>query len=351
MDQSQDTTIHQKGKHFSKENRYMLQGFLKCCSQDGTKPSLRTLAKVFNCAPNTIKKEFARGSHPNTGKYSAARAQRDYNSKHANSCMKPYKALQVSTYLLWVTNQFRKEKWSLDACAGRAKAQALFKKSAMVCSKTLYNYVDLQLLPSIRNIDLPAKLRRRRHKDNVRRNLRILGESIDSRDDNVLLRKEFGHWEVDTVIGSKLKGDKVLLTLCERLTRKYIAIQIPSKTAEAVMHGMEIVRKYFGSRFSQVFKTITADNGSEFALLAELENQSETKVYFAHPYSSWERGSNERANGLLRRLIPKGKRIDGYQEDDIFFATEWANNLPRKCLGYKSPNEYFDEYLDRIYAA
>ena len=209
MDQSQDTTFHQKGKHFSKENRYMLQGFLKSCAQNGTNPSLRSLAKEFNCSPNTIRNELARGSHPNTGRYSAARAQRDYNSNHANSCVKPYKALQVSTYLLWVTNQFRNEKWSLDACAGRAKAQRLFEKSAMVCSKTLYNYVDFQLLPGIRNIDLPAKLRRRKHKDNVRKHLRILGESIDNRDDNVLIRWEFGHWEVDTVIGSKRKGDKV----------------------------------------------------------------------------------------------------------------------------------------------
>ena len=78
----------------------MLQGFLKSCAQNGTNPSLRSLAKEFNCSPNTIRNELARGSHPNTGRYSAARAQRDYNSKHANSCVKPYKALQVSTYLL-----------------------------------------------------------------------------------------------------------------------------------------------------------------------------------------------------------------------------------------------------------
>ena len=95
-------------------------------------------------------------------------------------------------------------------------------------------------------------------------------------------------WEIDTVIGSKSKSDNVVLTLVERLTRKYIAIKIDGKTASAVSVAMKSLQKYYGDKFSHIFKTITSDNGSEFAELAELENNTTTKVYFAHPSSSWK---------------------------------------------------------------
>lgn len=100
-----------------------------------------------------------------------------------------------------------------------------------------------------------------------------------------------------------------------------------------------------------MFKTITSDNGSEFAELSQIENDTSIKIYFAHPYSSWERGSNERHNGLLRRFIRKGKRMDNYSYEDIMFIADWCNSLPRKILGYKTPDELFDFELDKIYAS
>ena len=240
--------------------------------------------------------------------------------------------------------------WSLDACYGYAKAHSLYEDSEMVCVKTLYNYVDSMLL-ALRNIDLPLKVRRRKRRRNVKENLKHLGRSIDERPNEIASRNEFGHWEIDTVIGSKSKGDNVVLTLVERLTRKYIAIKIDGKTASAVSAAMQSLQKYYGDKFSQIFKTITSDNGSEFADLAELENNTTTKVYFAHPYSSWERGSNERHNGLLRRMVPKGKRIDKYTSDDILFTADWCNLLPRRILEYKTPDDLFENELDKIYAA
>ena len=240
--------------------------------------------------------------------------------------------------------------WSLDACYGYAKAHSLYEDSEMVCVKTLYNYVDSMLL-ALRNIDLPLKVRRRKRRRNVKENLKHLGRSIDERPDEIASRNEFGHWEIDTVIGSKSKSDNVVLTLVERLTRKYIAIKIDGKTASAVSAAMQSLRRHYGDKFSLIFKTITSDNGSEFAELSKLENSTTTKVYFAHPYSSWERGSNERHNGLLRRLVPKGKRIDKYTSDDILFTADWCNLLPRKILGYKTPDDLFENELDKIYAA
>jgi IS30 family transposase len=115
------------------------------------------------------------------------------------------------------------------------------------------------------------------------------------------------------------------------------------------MAELERLREDFGNGFSRVFKTITSDNGSEFSELATLEI-SDTKVYFTHPYSSFERGTNERHNGLLRRFIPKGKWIAGYSHEAISLLEDWINGLPRKILGYKAPEELFDLELDLIYA-
>lgn len=87
------------------------------------------------------------------------------------------------------------------------------------------------------------------------------------------------------------------------------------------------------------------------ARLSELEQESRTKVYFAHPYSSWEKGSIENHNGLIRRCLPKGKRMDSYSAEDILSVELWANALPRKILGYRTPDEAFDSEMDAIYAA
>ena len=95
------------------------------------------------------------------------------------------------------------------------------------------------------------------------------------------------------------------------------------------------IRNIYGKQFSEVFKSITGDNGSEFADLSTLESETGTKVYFTHPYCSFEKGTNERHNGLIRRFIPKGKRISDYSQDDIVFIEEWMNTLPRKILNYK----------------
>ena len=346
MDHTQDTTKREKNKHFSYGDRRELQGML---SNESIRYSLRQLARHFNCAPNTIRNELKRGAHPNTGRYGAKRAQNAYEISHANSIKKSRRFLS-SKFVSWVVKMVLEKCWSLDACYGYAKAHSLYEDSEMVCVKTLYNYVDSMLL-ALRNIDLPLKVRRRKRRRNVKENLKHLGRSIDERPDEIASRNEFGHWEIDTVIGSKSKGDNVVLTLVERLTRKYIAIKIDGKTASDVSAAMQSLQKYYGDKFSQIFKTITSDNGSEFADLAELENNTTTKVYFAHPYSSWERGSNERHNGLLRRMVPKGKRIDKYTSDDILFTADWCNLLPRRILEYKTPDDLFENELDKIYAA
>ena len=185
----------------------------------------------------------------------------------------------------------------------------------------------------------------------MKKHKKILGKSISERPTHINNRQEFGHWEVDTVVGEKTNSDSVLLTIVERLTRNAIVLMIPSKTAEKVTEAFNYLKDVYGTQFSKVFKSITGDNGSEFADLSTLENHTETKVYYTHPYSSFEKGTNERHNGLIRRFIPKGKRISDYSVDNIGFIEEWMNTLPRKILDYRTPEELFEKYLDEIYAA
>ena len=172
----------------------------------------------------------------------------------------------------------------------------------MVCSKTLYNYIERGLLKA-RNIDLTLKVRRKQHRKGHPQHKRLYGLSIEARPQVVNRREEFGHWEIDTVVGRK-ESQSVLLTLDERTTRFRLIIKIPGRSTQAVEQGLKMLRELYGERFSQVFRSITSDNGSEFASLPQL--LPTIPIYYAHPYSAYERGLNEKQNSLIRRFLPKG---------------------------------------------
>lgn len=127
-------------------------------------------------------------------------------------------------------------------------------------------------------------------------------------------------------------------------------IRIPGRDPNSVMNALSTIYSQFEEHWDDVFKTITTDNGSEFSTLSDLETLSKTLVYFAHPYTSYEKGSVERHNGLIRRFIPKGKRIDSYSDEQISKIETWCNSLPRKLLGYRTPDDLFENELDRIYS-
>ncbi len=212
-------------------------------------------------------------------------------------------------------NFFYEKDHSLDSVYGAALRHNKFPKSEMVCTKTLYNYVDAGLL-EIKNIELPLKVKRSSKGSRKRSYKKKLGRSIDERPENINDRSEFGHWEIDTVIGKKTK-EPVLLTITERMTRKEIIRKIPSKTVDAVQNALLKLINETGDCFSKVFKSFTCDNGSEFAEMASIEKSIDTKIYFAHPYASGERGTNERHNGLIRRFIPKGRSMNEFSVESI----------------------------------
>lgn len=337
-----------KNKHLNKGNREYIELRLS------QKASIAAIAKEMGKSRTTIYNEIKRGTveQIKEGKkiriYLADAGQAKYEESRRNSC-NTKKYLKCSAFIKYAASRIKNDNWSPDACFGEALANNRFTRNEMVCTKTLYEYIDLGLL-DIKNIDLPLKLRRNTRNDKVKENKKNLGQSIDERPIEINNREEFGHWEIDTVVGEKYKTDNVLLTMVERKTRYTIVLKINAKNSSSVMDNIHKMHTYLGDKFAAIFKSITSDNGSEFADLAKIENLGNTKVYFTHPYSSFERGTNERHNGLLRRFIPKGERISDYSIDDIAFIEDWMNTLPRKILKYKTPEELFNFYLDQIYA-
>ncbi len=341
MEHINHTMDSRKNKHLNAYERGQIQLLL----EDGL--TVYAIAKRLGRAYNTIRAELKRGTVTQIkGKkkvqvYYPDTAQIRYEEARKN-CGNKYKLLACEDFIRYVQDLFYNDGFSLDAIVGAARLKEQFQASDMVCTKTLYNYVDADLL-DITNLDLPLKLKRTTKPQRVRENKKRLGRSIEERPEQINQRCEFGHWEIDTVIGKKTKDDEVLLTLTERMTRKEIIRKIPGKTTEAVMEALNTLISEAGPHYSKVFKSITSDNGSEFADLSRLEPL--TTVYFTHPYASSERGTNERHNGLIRRFIPKGKRISDYSIKFIAKIQTWCNSLPRKILGYLSPDEAFDDQL------
>ncbi len=271
--------------------------------------------------------------------YLADTGEAIYKNNRQNSC-RTFKHLECSGFINYAVDKIKIYLWSPDACVGNALAKGKFERSQIVCTKTLYNYIDLGLIAVI-NAYLPMKLRRNTKPAKAKKHKKKLGKSITERPSDINNREEFGHWEIDTVVGEKSNNDSVLLTILERKTRNAIIHKIVSKTAEAVTAAFNNIRNIYGEQFGKVFKTITCDNGSEFADLSALEEETDTKVYFIHPYSSFEKGTNERHNGLIRRFIPKGKRISNYSSDDIAFIEEWKNFY----LSYKFLTNISSNYI------
>lgn len=351
MDRLNTTTIkpdRERGQHLRFEERCAIKIYKKLGF------SLRRIAEAINCAASTVLNELRRGTGVRNGsrgrfpEYSAKRGQANYEANRS-LCRRSIKADPRSPFIQWVVKQVKENRWSLDVCVGVARKKRLFPESQIVCTKTLYNALWAGNLP-LTPFDVPEALTRKPGKKTKRQNKRILGRSIDERPEKVLERIECGHWEIDTVVGHRAGKESVVLTLVEKVTDFYLAIKIPGKRSECVMAAMEVLREEYGDEhFATIFKTITSDNGTEFERLSELEAYG-TDVYFAHPYSSWERPQNERHNRLFRRFLPKGRSVDSYSAEQILSFADEMNALPRRVLGYSTPEELFDSFLDQVYS-
>lgn len=161
--------------------------------------------------------------------------------------------------------------------------------------------------------------------------------SIELRPEHINNREEFGHFEMDTVLGKRGENKECLLTLVERKTRYGVIIKLRNKTKAEVNEKIELIKEYLGERSSEIIKSITTDNGSEFADFEKIENILGTTIYFCHAGSSFEKGTNERYNGMVREYIPKKTAIEDYDVQYINKVALKINDLERRNLDYTTP--------------
>ena len=179
--------------------------------------------------------------------------------------------------------------------------------------------------------------------------------SINNKPEEIDKRLYFGHFELDTVIGTSKGKHEYLMTLTERKTRFEIIFKLKGKATEEVVNKFNKMKEFMKNHYNKIFKSITTDNGTEFSDFLNIIKDTKTKIYFCHPYCSGEKGTNEKHNSIIRYFIPKGTLIENYSYKEINKIAEWMNNYPRKILNYKTPLEALQEefndksILNKIY--
>lgn len=222
-----------------------------------------------------------------------------------------------------------------------------------ICTATFYNYVDTNKIEGFSKEELPMKLKRKKKNEKKKGKTDPKGTSIEERPFKSDDRTEFGHWEGDTIVGGRnIPNSGAIFTLVERKTRFQIVIKMSDRKADTVYKAIKRIKKRYPElkdyKISNIFKSITFDNGVEFSKWKDIEKYLKTKTYFAHPYASYERGSNENANKLLRLFLPKGCNINDYNENYVIRANELINTKIRKILNYKSSLELFNIELQKL---
>lgn len=335
-------------KHLTWTDRLRIEKWLN----EGMKP--KDIASKLRVHISTVYNELHRGEYQRlvgdtwelVSAYSPDIAEQKYQAhlRDKGPALKIGKDHELANYI--ETTILNKE-CSPAAVFGYAQQEGKqFKTSVSV--QTIYHYIKKGLFLNITQEELP---RHGKHKQAYKKVCKKeaarapAGESIEQRPPEVKERQEFGHWEGDTVYSGKgkVKTTCALFTMTERKTRNEIIIGVPNRKAETIVKAVDALERKLGARkFRLIFKSITFDNGTEFAAADMLERSCinktipRTKVYFCHPYSSWERGSNEHVNGMIRRKHPKGTDFSKVSKEQLAETEKWINEYPRKIFGYKS---------------
>lgn len=224
--------------------------------------------------------------------------------------LKLFFRFRIEEFIKWADVKMLDNHWSLKALILDAQCYDTFGDKPISCTTTFYALIDESQL-KICKIHLQEKCRRRsKNKTYHRSHQRVLGMNINERPQAVETREEFGHQEIDKVIGLKYKPKLVLLTLVERKTQVEKLIPIENKNAQAVTRGVHRLQTQHGSYMNHIFKSISLDNGSEFSLLT-LQLKDQVSIYFAQPFASWERRTSENQHKLIRRFLLKVMRLSG----------------------------------------
>ena len=343
-----------KFSHLTEVNRFKIERMIR----DGY--SSREIADALHVHVSTINREKKRGACVQRDTelrerevYCADVAQRKYeeNLRAKGPELKIGRNIELANYL---ENLIVDEKYSPDAALAKAKEEGV-TGDLSICRVTLYSYIDKGIFLRLTNKALPIKGERKsKTKKVVRLNRAPRGDSIEERPEEVAARAEFGHWEMDSVLG-KQSNKKRLLVLTERKTRHEIIVLLENGKTETVVAAINALERKFGQlRFRRIFQSITVDNGVEFADYEGIQascieaEEERTHLYYCHPYSSSERGSNENANKLIRRWLPKGTDFTDLNDKQIRRIEEWMNNYPRRKLSYNTARDRYIKELGAL---
>jgi transposase, IS30 family len=291
----------------------------------------REIARRMNRAPSTVCREIAR----NTG---GCGYQPEQAHRTAQERAKRPRPRKFTDEMKVETEARLQEGWTPEIISGRARMAGRL----WVCKETIYKHIyedahaggDLwEHLPRAR------RQRWRRCPRNGRQRERISNKQmIDIRPPEVETRSTVGHWEGDLICGARRSGH--LVTLVERRTRFTLLARSSTKETREVTR---IIGRLLGKMPTSFRSTLTLDNGVEFAWHEKLAARTDINVFFAHPYHSWERGTNENTNGLIRRIYPKKSSFAFIERHEIKCLDSFLNDRPRKCLGWKTPREMMIE--------
>ena len=288
--------------------------------------SIRQIAKFLKRSPSTISRELQR--HTNC---TPEKAQTRYQANKSKCGAKS----KLTTKLKEAVQEKLDETWSPEQIVGRLYQGKLSFKSIY---RWIYNGLLEVPLDVLRQKGKRQKPRETRGRFNI-------GTPISKRPKEVRKRETFGHWELDTVVSGRGEAKSCVATFIERKTRWYFGVLIPDRSATSMEMAVKQLHKQLPGGAIQ---TATTDRGKEFSCYNALEQNLNIQVYFADAYSSWQRGSNENANGLLREFFPKKTNFDRITKPELEQALQLINNRPRKCLGWKTAHEAFEEEVLRL---
>ena len=352
MGQKQDSTMARKGSHLTRIECIQLEGLIKANIKTGE------IAEIFGRSRRTIQRERIRGKvihlDSELKEYETYSSDRSREVRRYNMTAKgpELKAGSDKELLSFISKQIVGNHFSPEVAVNNARKAAF---TNCICTKTLYSYIDMGIIEGVTNKTLLEKSTRKTNKGkSLRKKGKTspkVGHSINDRPPEVMERKEPGHWEIDLVVGGKGCSKHALLTIVERLSRRLFIVKIKDRSQASVIRALNGIERKMGvKKFQQTFKSITADNGSEFLDMESMQNSvfgnnKRTMIYYAHPYCSWQRGSNENANRIIRRFIPKGADISRYTRTYIQEVENWINDYPRKILGFSTANEIFTKAM------
>ena len=356
--EAEENKVQKEKTDLTYEERLKIEDMLR----SRTKYTIKQIADEINRNKSIVSREIQRNSYTKWNDklakyvkiYSAARAQGQYEYRKKNagrkSSIEGDRALKQ-----FIEDKILKEKWSPEEVAGYIKRKKL-KFKIQPSFQAIYYWIEHKQL-KISPLDLvhKSKLEKKEKKEKTEKLPKHKEKSIHNRPEEIDQNIEFGHWELDCVEGKK-DSKKTYMTLLERITMKYIVLEMKEHTNKCVKEAIDKLEKQYGEKFKEIFKSMTTDNGHEFLNYDNIEisilnkGKRRTVVYYADPYSSWQKGMNENCNGILRRFIPKGTDLNKISPEKLESILKKINGKPRKILGFVSADELFEEEIKKIVA-